>query len=170
MWHTGGLSFSGYGKSAFGAAAGRICEGVMPNAIAPMLKLWRTSDPHLPDLFADETETERCDWNKRPTVDIVAPADDSLISPGGLNLVTLKASTSDPEDGDGCCTVTWTSPGEGILGYGHQLDYVFDGSATVTAKAYDSDGAPSLPASITLHAKNDPPEVQILTPTIGQVF
>jgi hypothetical protein len=103
-------------------------------------------------------------------VDIVAPADDSLISPGGLNFVTLKASTSDPEDGDGCCTVIWTSQWEGTLGYGHQLDYVFEGSNIVTARAYDSDGAPSASTSISLHAKNDPPAAQILTPTIGQVL
>src|SRR5262249_60076392 len=47
--------------------AQRVCTGDMPNAMAPMLRLWRSTDPFLPDLFTSDFAGFQCGGAGDPT-------------------------------------------------------------------------------------------------------
>jgi hypothetical protein len=149
----------------------RVCQGQMPNAISPMLRLWRSNDPHLPDVMANSVGLPGCNsTNALPDVQIVTPTNGSNVAFGGLGLTHFTATVSDAEDGPNCCSVKWTSD-EGVMGYGRELDYGFasPGAHTVTVRATDSNGA-WRETTVTLQSDNTPPAMTILKPTVGQVL
>jgi hypothetical protein len=150
-----------------------VCQGQMPNALSPMLRLWRTSDPHLPDLFANTVGGFHpfCGVeNTLPDVHIVTPSNNANVGYGGLGMVHFEATASDAEDGPDCCSIKWTTD-EGPMGYGRAIDYVFatPGDHVVTVWAVDKDGG-RRSAAITVTAGNDPPTMTIIKPTAGQLL
>jgi hypothetical protein len=144
--------------------------------MAPQLRLWRTSDPFLPDLLMDWGGFIHCtdpdDMNEAPTVQITEPANDSVVSYGGLGFVHFEAAAQDAEDGASCCAIEWRDDTDDIIGYGTELDYVFPtaGQHTVSAIAFDSKGVPSGAAEIDVEVTNDAPAVAMVVPTAGQVL
>jgi hypothetical protein len=146
------------------------CGGWMPRAMAPALRLFRTSDPFLPNLVMDAKGYPRCGQSARPSVTITAPPDGSSSPYASFTGITLEATASDPEDGSACCTIEWSVDGWGVLGYGSPLHttFPFVGTRIVRATAYDSDGQPSVPSdAITIDFVNDPPQPEILAPANG---
>ncbi|MEO0602204.1 MAG: hypothetical protein AAF211_12255, partial [Myxococcota bacterium] len=104
--------------------------------------------------------------NVPPTLTITAPADDVTqgLSPFG-NPFQLSATTSDVEDGDDCCAVSWWSSVDGPLGTGATIDIEFTtpGTRVVFATTRDSYGAVTgATTSITL--TNQGPDVGITRP------
>ncbi len=85
--------------------------------------------------------------------------------------IDFNADTTDFEDGDGCCTVSWSSNLDGALGNGHSIQYVFSGPAAhqITATVTDSQGNSSSD-TITVTAANTPPVAIILDPSPGEEF
>jgi serine protease len=95
----------------------------------------------------------------------------SLPSPLALNRITkLEARVEDLEDGQTCCTITWTSNKDGLLGTTaagfSQLDHAFttEGVRTITATATDSSGLSST-QSFDLGVINSPPLVSVSSPS-----
>ncbi|HET9026943.1 MAG TPA: S8 family serine peptidase [Trueperaceae bacterium] len=86
--------------------------------------------------------------------------------------VFLEATVTDLEDAFPCCSLTWTSSRDGVLGTDWQIQHTFTtvGSRVITASATDSGGATST-ASITLNVVNYAPVVTISAPLPGaEVF
>ncbi len=107
--------------------------------------------------------------NHAPNLEISTPNDKTHVPYGALNMVHLGVTVSDLEDGNACCTVSWTSDKDGFLGFGKTLDITFStaGSRVVTATAKDSGGV-SRSDAITLIADNGAPTVKINSPTPNQ--
>jgi hypothetical protein len=154
-----------------------ICDGMMPNALAPMMRLFRSTDPHWPDALLDALGTEPCnerfepDRNRPPVVTIVAPTADTAIDAGGFfSSTALSATASDPEGR--CCTFEWRitsgAPGFSEVVPGNDLTYNFGqpGQYTLTAVAHDFDGR-SGEASIAITAQNQAPLPRIVTPAVN---
>ncbi len=82
--------------------------------------------------------------------------------------VFLEATVTDLEDAFPCCSLTWTSSRDGVLGTDWQIQHTFTtvGSRVITASATDSGGATST-ASITLNVVNYAPVVTIAAPLAG---
>ena len=166
-----GFSFKGFDVSMMRFGRQRACEGEMPNAIAPMLRLWRTSNPNLMDVFSNELGFSGCkSWNEQPAVHIDTPVDGSAVGYGGLGITHFSATVSDPDDAVATLAVAWTSD-EGPMGYGHAVDWVFanPGPHTVTVKVTDPHGVPAM-HSITVHADETLPTMTIVKPAVGQVL
>jgi serine protease len=102
--------------------------------------------------------------NVAPAIEIISPADGAHVSYGGFGGQTFAARVSDVEDGDGCCTVHWTSNVDGALGTGETVEHSFGslGTRTITATATDQNGA-TRSTSITVTATNSAPTVRITT-------
>lgn len=103
-----------------------------------------------------------------PTIVITAPTTGTshVRSYSGL---LLEADVFDPEGKT--VTVTWISDRNGAVGFGAtsfadtmRMDY---GAHTITARAVDPQGNMTSSASITVTITNEPPVVNILTPTVG---
>jgi hypothetical protein len=109
--------------------------------------------------------------NSAPEIEIISPADNAQVGMGGLAIETYQAAASDWEDGEGCCTVTWSSNVDGPLAGGKQIDHAFmtPGTRVITATATDSDGLFDTD-TITVETSNSPPHMTIQAPTIGQTF
>ncbi len=95
----------------------------------------------------------------------------SLVSPLALNRsIKLEARVEDLEDGQICCTITWSSNKDGPLGTTtgglSQLERVFstEGLRTITAIATDSSGLSST-KSFELGVVNSPPLVSVSSPS-----
>jgi hypothetical protein len=148
-----------------------VCKGTMPNAISPMLRLWRTNDPSLIDEFGNYFGLPGCgSTDEPPTVHIDTPTDGDTVAFGGLGITHFGATVNDPDDGPNTLSVTWTSD-EGVMGYGPQIDYVFatPSAHPVTVTVVDPHGYKTS-ATITVHGDNTPPTVTIVKPTAGQVL
>jgi hypothetical protein len=104
-------------------------------------------------------------FNAPPTVTITAPASNADVEFGAP--VTLRATATDPEQGDIAASVRWVSSRDGNLGQGGvlTLSTLTSGSHTITATATDADNA-SASAAITLIV-NGGPVVTISTPATG---
>lgn len=102
-----------------------------------------------------------------PTLDIAAPSPGASYSHRATN-VTFRADVVDPEDME--VTVRWSSDRDGLLGEGNPL-FVFSGDLsygphTVTARGRDPQGH-FVSDTTSFEIVNDPPEVDIVTPTAG---
>ncbi len=150
-----------------------VCGGQMPNAMSPMLKLWKTTDPFMPSWYVSQVsyygETHCGPEGNLPVVSITSPLPGATVHGGGLNMITFRADVSDVDDGASCCAVRW-SVGDATLGYGTTLETALPGSGdqTVTATVTDKDGNQRTD-EITLHVLNDAPEVTITKPAAGAV-
>jgi C1A family cysteine protease len=105
--------------------------------------------------------------NQPPKVTLLAPIPNATFPYGGfMNFQTLKASATDLEDGDDCCTFHWQSSKDGDLGDGATIQYQFAtmGSRVITVTATDKNGKKSA-KSITVTATNTPPQASILSPS-----
>lgn len=94
----------------------------------------------------------------------------SLTSPLVLNRNTqLQARVEDLEDGQTCCTITWSSNKDGLLGTTTgdfaKLDHAFttEGLRTITATATDSSGMTSS-KNFNVGVINNPPLVSVSSP------
>jgi serine protease len=103
------------------------------------------------------------------------PPSITLHAQGGevpLNVaLTLSATIEDFEDPFPCCTVSWTSNVDGVLGSGHSVTRTFTtvGARTITVTATDSAGATSR-ASLVLNVVNHAPVATISRPLQGEEF
>lgn len=106
--------------------------------------------------------------NLPPVIEIVQPKYAASVPYGGLlSTVTLTAEVEDPEDGVGCCSVTWHSTVDGPLGEGLSIETSFPtaGLRAITATVQDSQGAKST-ATVFVFATNSPPSVTITQPAV----
>jgi hypothetical protein len=169
------LNFSDPSYPAFlGLGAQYVCGGGsndMPNAMSPTLRLWRSTNPFLPDVFANYFLGGTCggSGNKRPTITIDRPFAQSHVQYGGTNGVFFSARASDAEDGT-VVSVKWLDATGAVIGYGASFTYVVPtpGPQTVRAIATDSFGSPSLAAEVSFFADNTPPLMDILRPSLSQ--
>jgi len=108
--------------------------------------------------------------NYPPVIEITSPAAGAKVGYGGLAMVDFAATTTDFEDEDACCTVTWTSDKDGLIGTGRSFQYTFSspGWRWIVAEAKDSKGAGSQDY-LLLEVKNTPPLVAIVTPVPGEI-
>ncbi len=107
--------------------------------------------------------------NVPPAAAITAP---TFHSRRDLNWpVILAASAEDFEDGAGCCTFSWSSDLDGLLGSGATLVHAFatEGTHRLTAFARDSGGAISFD-SILIEIVNSPPVPVIERPLPGETI
>ncbi|MBI5488640.1 MAG: S8 family serine peptidase [Deltaproteobacteria bacterium] len=107
--------------------------------------------------------------NIPPGIDINTPTNGSVLP---LNVaLSFDAQVEDFEDGPGCCTVTWTSDVDGLLGTGNSIEHTFAtlGPRTVTVTARDSKDAVTA-AGVTFTIVNDPPTVTINRPLPGETI
>jgi hypothetical protein len=106
-----------------------------------------------------------------PSITITSPSNGATVDYGGLNIIDFSASTDDFEDGEDCCTVSWSSNLDGALGNGLDIQYAFSGAAVhqITATVTDS-GGNSSSDTITLNVTGTPPAVTILDPSPGETF
>jgi len=104
-----------------------------------------------------------------PSISIAQPTGVQKINYGGLSQTPLEATTTDTEDGAGCCTVTWKSNVDGPLGNGLSTVTSFNtpGKRTITATAKDSFGNESSD-TVTVDTENTPPSIYIAKPAVGQ--
>lgn len=98
------------------------------------------------------------------------PPNVTLRSPGAGNAplnvpLRLSADVFDFEDAFPCCTVSWTSDVDGLLGNSSDLDVAFTtlGSRKLTVSATDKQGGVGS-ASVTLNIVNNAPTVEIVQP------
>jgi len=102
-----------------------------------------------------------------PTVVLESPADESIFVVGAE--VELRASASDPEDGDLGDAIVWTSSLDGPLGVGRSVlrSDLSLGSHVISAAVVDSLGFPDS-AVLTLMIVDDlPPTLTITSPASG---
>ena len=182
MWQD--LSFDSSQHLLLSPAGSDICGGAMPNAFNPMLRLWKSTQPNLVQLFLDETGIGeaaigggfvRCGsmplaGGSPPVISITSPGDYDTVSYGGFNLAQFTAQVSDAQDGPNCCNVVWSSDRDGRLGVGSFLQYQFEspGDRLITATATDNEG---LLAQATRHLRvvAVPPLVAITEPAEANV-
>ena len=104
--------------------------------------------------------------NVAPVIDVFA-IDDGEAFTVPLNLTqNWSASVTDLEDGQNCCTLTWQSSTDGILGTGAAIQPAFTstGSRVISVSAEDSDGAVGR-VSFTVTVVNTAPTVTLTKPT-----
>ncbi|MEZ4466378.1 MAG: hypothetical protein R3F43_18470, partial [bacterium] len=145
-----------------------LCSGLMPNAMRPMLNVWSRLDPFLGDAITDAWRVAACfSDDARPQVQILEPAAPIQIPVGGFMSLRLRAVANDAEDGPGCCTLTWRSSRDGILGYGEDLTTVLasPGAHQITVTARDRRYRTGS-ASVTVTAFNAPPAPRIRFPVM----
>jgi len=104
--------------------------------------------------------------NTPPSIEVELVEDVALFN----RALTLRAAVRDLEDGTACCSVTWVSNVDGVLGNTTTggtptLPYTFtsEGPRTITATAVDSAGA-STSASFGIDVVNPPPTAAVATP------
>jgi myo-inositol-hexaphosphate 3-phosphohydrolase len=104
--------------------------------------------------------------NTPPTLVIVAPPADTVVSPD--DEVTFRGQADDAEDGDLSGAITWHSDGSGFLGTGTLERRLPSGTHTITATVADS-GGDSARARVTV-VVNAAPSITISTPEDGAVL
>jgi hypothetical protein len=139
-------------------------NGEMPNAMAPQLRLFRSTNPFLPDVFNTFFNGHLCRYNgiwapsSPPTVTITSPADQSHHLYGTVKGVHFTATASDP-DGT-AVTIMWLDQAGNTIGFGTSIDKVFPAS-----------GTPSRTAETTIYLDNSPPNLNIVLPlAIGDFY
>ena len=147
----------------------------MPNAMAPMLRLWRSTDPFLPDLFASQYGGGfQCGGTKNqpPNVAIILPSDNSHLNYGGVNGVHFSAQATDPEDDFKLLSITWIDDRGNQIGSGPTFDKIYPapGVQKVRAIAHDTHGAVSVADEVTFTLDNTPPTLQIIKPFLNQTL
>jgi hypothetical protein len=143
-----------------------LCSGIMPNAMQPTLNVWRRLDPFAGDALTTAFDVPACfSSDASPTVQILEPASGSSFDVGGFFALHLRAETDDAEEGPGCCTVTWSSDRDGLLGAGHDVYAALStgGPHVITATARDGRWRIGT-ASVTVTATNSAPSPEILFP------
>ena len=130
----------------------------MPNAMSPMLRLWKTTDPSLVQAFNDGVFPS----GKRPVLTVV-PFFGPVFSG---KVIPHKATASDPQDGPDCCSIRWSSDVDGHLGTGRnvQFSYPSPGERIITAHATDEDGQIDA-KSFRRQVQSAPPQITIVAPT-----
>jgi hypothetical protein len=110
--------------------------------------------------------------NNPPRVSVALPGANSTAGIAGpdFGIVHFVANTDDDEDGPGCCNVAWILDGR-LLGTGRSISHVFttadEGSHSVVATAFDSDGASTDTAPVSFTIGDAPPGARILLPASG---
>lgn len=107
--------------------------------------------------------------DQAPSIEILEPIPNKHFSYGGFfNEHTFSAVASDLEDGDDCCSLSWSSSKDGPLGTGKSVKAYFGtpGPRVITVTATDSNGGKSQ-KSITVYADNFAPEATITQPSSG---
>jgi hypothetical protein len=158
--------------------AGMMCStGEMPNAMAPQLRLFRSTNPFLPDVMNTFYNGRPCvsgtidAKSSPPTVTITSPADQTHLQYGGVKGVHFTAFASDPDGTP--VTIMWLDQAGNTIGFGTSIDKVFPapGVQKVRAIAHDASGTPSRAAEVTLFLENSPPTLGIVQPlTIGPFY
>jgi hypothetical protein len=169
--HTvGGTSFSAPFTAGVAALVWAGKPSLTDDAVEKiLLDTAHTSDDPTVVRYVDALEAvKRAVGNLPPEVSIVTPKDGMAVQYGKVNPVHFTATASDPEDGAGCCTLTWSASKIGALGTGKAIDYAFlePGDDIVTVTAKDSDGGFAT-AKVLLHVVNTPPSLNVEFPTPG---
>jgi hypothetical protein len=143
--------------------ASGLCSAPVITTIPPGIPIGQRSHLSTGDL----ARLNRMYPGEPPTLDIVSPSPGASYSRRATN-VTFRADVVDPEDME--VTVRWTSDRDGFLGEGNPL-YVFSGDLSygphvVTARGRDPQGH-IVTDTASFEIVNDPPEVDIVTPTPG---
>jgi hypothetical protein len=130
----------------------------MPNAMGPMLRLWKTTDPSLVQVFNDGVFPS----GKRPVLTVV-PFFGPVIAG---KVISHQATTSDPQDGPDCCSVRWSSDMDGHLGTGKNIQFAYPspGERIITVYATDKDGHVDA-KSFRRQVDSAPPQITVVAPT-----
>ncbi len=169
MWQSENFDFDSPKDVFIQYAASYVCSGMMPNAMSPMLRLWKTTSPNLVQALLDSQGSSGCGdvqgKGHAPTLTLVAPG--SQVS-YGQNNIEHKVTVTDAEDGPNCCKLTWTSDIDGFLSIEKNFlySYLKPGPRTITVVATDKDGRIAT-QSMGVNAKNDPPSVTMDFPPLG---
>ena len=117
-------------------------------------------------LIADDTTP--------PTVEIVAPAGGSSVTPGSTVTFSARATDNDAVDRveffvDGVLLATDTASANGIYDASFIVSASAGATVSLSAKSYDKSGNVSAPASMTLNVIRDtaPPVIAITSPPVG---
>jgi hypothetical protein len=104
-----------------------------------------------------------------PILSLSSPKNNAEYNNG--ETLTLKASASDPEDGDISGNIIWESDLDGALGTGSEITELelSEGTHTLTATIEDSHGA-EVVATLTLEMLNNAPEVSISSPDDSSII
>lgn len=143
-----------------------VCDGVMPNAMQPMLNVWSRLDPLPADAINLAFGGEACfSTDSPPSLEILEPTNNTAVQLGGILGIRFRAQADDVEDGPDCCQITWTSDKEGILGFGPTLEKSLTrpGVHVITAIARDSRFRRT-ERTVTVRADNEPPVASIQFP------
>lgn len=160
-------------KDVFVQWAGHyVCSGLMPNAMAPMLRLWKSTHPSLVQVLINSpNQTGLClpgsvGKGSAPKLTVTSPI--GPVSYGASNSIAHQATVTDAEDGQNCCQVVWHSDKDGRLGIGNDIrfSYKTPGPRFITAIATDKDGHTDV-RSFQLDVRNDRPSPTIVEPLPG---
>ncbi|MCA9527533.1 MAG: hypothetical protein KC549_14685, partial [Myxococcales bacterium] len=168
IWQPPPFDFATIDPALGGLVRAYLCDGLMPNAMQPMLNVWNRLDPFAGDAITTAFQTAACfSQDEPPTVQILEPAAPLQIPVGGFMSLRLRAQANDAEDGPGCCTLTWRSNRDGILGYGDDLTTVLasPGAHQITVTARDRRYRVGTD-SVTVTAFNAPPVPRIRFPVM----
>jgi hypothetical protein len=166
IWQPEPFAFTQPDPTLGGIVQSYVCAGIMPNAMQPMINVWRRLDPFPGDAIAAAFHGDPCfSKDQPPTVQITAPANGTSLDVGGFLPLHLEATANDAEDGPGCCTLTWTSDRDGWIGAGPVVDTQLQtpGAHVITVTARDSRYRLAT-AQVHVTATNDPPTPHILFP------
>ena len=96
--------------------------GEMPQAMSPMLRLWRTTNPSLVHALRDSRFATGGGCGMKtsaPRMTLVTPSGGVA---GGIPIVH-QATVTDVEDGADCCKVRWRSDKDGEIGTGSEMTF-----------------------------------------------
>lgn len=101
----------------------------------------------------------------------VDPATETSGAYGGFTGVKLKAKVWTVYDSPSCCSVSWTSAEDGLLGSGLETNGILTsaGKRTVTVKATNA-GGQSATDTVEITGTNQAPSAAITRPAVGEKF
>jgi hypothetical protein len=141
-----------------------VCIGEMPQAMSPMLRLWRTTNPSLVHALRDSKFSHGgacAGTGSAPRFTNITPGGGVI---GGVPVVH-KAVVNDVEDGGSCCKVRWRSDKDGEIGVGTEMTFTYPskGIRNITAVATDKDGRMDV-ETFTLNVSNVQPKLTVISP------
>jgi hypothetical protein len=142
-----------------------VQTGMMPNAMSPMLRLWKTTRPNLMQALEDSclpNSVFGCGLHDKLTV--VAPS--SGLVTNSANGIVHKVTVSDVQDPQKCCKVVWSSDKDGFLGTGKELVHTYSTAGPRYISVVATDSAGHIGAKLfQLFVTSAPPKIKVVAPS-----